>query len=69
VDRKCKLNILITGAAGFIGRALCDKLIADGYQVRGAARGSVQLTALPSGVEVVIIRPPLVYVPGVKANF
>ena len=33
------VNILITGANGFIGKALCNKLIADGYQVRGAVRG------------------------------
>lgn len=33
------MNILITGANGFIGMALCDKLLADGYQVRGAVRG------------------------------
>jgi uncharacterized protein YbjT (DUF2867 family) len=44
-------NVLITGANGFIGRALCDKLLADEYQVRGAVRGAVQMTALPSGVE------------------
>ena len=44
-------NVLITGANGFIGRVLCDKLLADGYQVRGAVRGSTQMTALPSGVE------------------
>jgi len=30
------MNVLITGANGFIGKALCDKLLADGYQVRGA---------------------------------
>ena len=44
-------KILTTGANGFIGRALCDKLFADGYQVRGAVRSAVQMTALPSGVE------------------
>ncbi|MCK4468842.1 MAG: SDR family oxidoreductase [Desulfobacterales bacterium] len=33
------MNILITGANGFIGRALCKRLLADGYQVRGAVRG------------------------------
>jgi len=33
------MNILMTGANGFIGKALCDKLLADGYQVRGAVRG------------------------------
>jgi nucleoside-diphosphate-sugar epimerase len=45
------MNILVTGANGFIGRALCDKLLADGYQVRGAVRCAAQMTALPSGVE------------------
>ena len=49
------MNILITGANGFIGRALCDKLLADGYQVRGALRSSAQMTVLPSGVEGVIV--------------
>ena len=49
------MNILITGANGFIGRALCDKLLADGYQVRGAVRSSAQMTVLPSGVEGVIV--------------
>ncbi|HBW21905.1 MAG: NAD-dependent dehydratase [Elusimicrobia bacterium GWA2_56_46] len=29
-------NILITGATGFIGRALCDKLLADGIHIRAA---------------------------------
>ena len=45
------MNILITGANGFIGRGLCDKLLSDGYQVRGAVKGTTQMTALPSGVE------------------
>jgi nucleoside-diphosphate-sugar epimerase len=49
------MNILITGANGFIGRALCDKLIADEYQVRGAVRGATQMTVLPSGVEGVMV--------------
>jgi len=29
------MNILITGANGFVGRALCRRLSADGYKVRG----------------------------------
>jgi UDP-N-acetyl-alpha-D-quinovosamine dehydrogenase len=49
------INVLITGANGFVGRALCDKLITDGYQVRGAVRGASQMTALPSGVEGVMV--------------
>jgi len=45
------MKVLITGANGFIGRSLCERLPADGYQVRGAVRGAAQMTALPSGVE------------------
>ena len=43
------MNVLITGANGFIGQALCKKLMADGYQVRGTVRCTTQITALPSG--------------------
>jgi nucleoside-diphosphate-sugar epimerase len=32
------MNVLVTGANGFIGRALC-RLSADGYKVRGMVRG------------------------------
>jgi nucleoside-diphosphate-sugar epimerase len=50
------INVLVTGANGFIGRALCDKLLADdGYHVRGAVRGTDQMTALASGVEGVMV--------------
>ncbi len=45
------MNVLITGANGFIGRALCKRMLADGYQVRGAVRDGRQMTVLPSGVE------------------
>ena len=45
------MKVLITGANGFIGRSFCERLPADGYQVRGAVRGAAQMTALPSGVE------------------
>ncbi|MBC8200109.1 MAG: SDR family oxidoreductase [Desulfobacteraceae bacterium] len=34
------MNILITGANGFIGQALCKRMLTDGYQVRGAVRGA-----------------------------
>ena len=30
-----KGRVLITGAAGFIGSHLCDRFVADGYQVIG----------------------------------
>ena len=45
------MNILVTGANSFIGRALCKKMLADGWWVRGAVRSAAQMTALPSGVE------------------
>ena len=44
-------NVLITGANGFIGKALCERLLAHGYQVRGAVRCAAQMTAIPSWVE------------------
>jgi len=31
------MNVLITGANGFIGRALCKRMLADGYHVRKRA--------------------------------
>jgi nucleoside-diphosphate-sugar epimerase len=44
-------RVLVTGANGFIGRTLCKKMLADGWQVRGAVRGVIQMTALSSRVE------------------
>jgi len=45
------MNILITGANGFIGQALCKRMLTNVYRVRGAVRGAAQMTVLPSGVE------------------
>lgn len=42
-----KLRVLVTGANGFVGRAVCEKLLEQGYSVRGAVR----TLACPSGVE------------------
>ncbi|MEN6464139.1 MAG: NAD-dependent epimerase/dehydratase family protein, partial [Syntrophaceae bacterium] len=28
-------TVLVTGASGFIGRALCGRLARDGYRVKG----------------------------------
>lgn len=43
-------TVLVTGASGFIGRALCLHLVADGWQVRGTVRRQDQVTLLPHGV-------------------
>ena len=33
-------DVLVAGANSFIGRALCKKMLADGWQVRGTVRSS-----------------------------
>ncbi|MCH7527230.1 MAG: NAD-dependent epimerase/dehydratase family protein, partial [Planctomycetes bacterium] len=32
------MNIAVTGATGFIGKALCARLLADGHEVRAISR-------------------------------
>lgn len=32
------MRVLVTGASGFIGQALCQALVAEGYEVRGLVR-------------------------------
>ena len=45
-------KVLVTGANGFVGRALCAGLVARGVQVRGSIR---HLCELPAGVEPVVV--------------
>lgn len=42
------MRILVTGASGFIGRALADQLVQNGHRVVGAVR---RASSLPEGVE------------------
>lgn len=46
------MSILVTGANGFVGSALCSRLCRDGAFVRGAVRS---LSSQPDGVEAVAI--------------
>ncbi len=48
-------KVLVTGAGGFIGRALCVKILAAGCQVRGTIRSESDVSRLPGGVEAVSI--------------
>ncbi len=36
-------RVLVTGATGFVGSALCEQLASDGYRVRAAVRSARQL--------------------------
>lgn len=47
------MRVLVTGANGFVGKALCRKLVDEGYGVRGAVRS--EKSALPSGVEKIVV--------------
>ena len=41
------MKLLVTGGGGFLGRALCERLLADGHEVRSFSRGAYpELSAL-----------------------
>jgi len=44
-------KILVTGAGGFIGSALCSRILAEGGQVCGTGRSESHTTRFPEGVE------------------
>lgn len=48
-------RVLVTGCSGFIGTALCKRLLADGWSVRGAVRSNSRSTDLVKGVEPAVI--------------
>jgi len=49
------MRILVTGASGFVGRALCRELISRGHPVRAAVRQPVLTDAIPPGVSQIVI--------------
>jgi UDP-glucose 4-epimerase len=49
------MNVLITGANGFVGRALCAELVQRGHSVRGALRQIGGRSALVEGIDPVLI--------------
>jgi len=48
-------KILVTGANGFVGRALCSLLLEKGYVVRGAVRSAEKSAYLPNEIEVCVV--------------
>ena len=49
------MHVLVTGAAGFVGRALCAELCRRGHAVRAACRRDEQIPSLPPEAEPVVI--------------
>jgi nucleoside-diphosphate-sugar epimerase len=48
-------RVLITGAGGFIGRALAVQCLKDGWAVRGSLRSPASERRLPAGVEPALV--------------
>ena len=48
-------SVLITGVNGFIGSALCAKMLFDGWTVRGTVRNAQHSNLLPPNLEPIII--------------
>lgn len=44
------LNILVTGATGFVGRHLCTALVSEGHYVRGTTRSAASIPELLANV-------------------
>jgi nucleoside-diphosphate-sugar epimerase len=51
------MNILITGATGFVGRFLCSSLLEEVFSVRGTLLVSENPSSVVNGVEPVAIEP------------
>jgi nucleoside-diphosphate-sugar epimerase len=50
-------NILVTGANGFVGRALCKKLMSERWRVKGSVRSTPSMSSLESGVNFINVGP------------
>lgn len=50
-----KLRILVTGATGFVGRSLCEKLLLNDVELRGTVWAAEPATNLQAGVQAVPI--------------
>ncbi len=49
------MNILLTGATGYVGRALAERLIGEGHHVTATVRNSSRRSDLPPGCHVALI--------------
>ena len=55
--RECQVkdSVLVTGATGFVGHFLCERLLAQGFSVRGTMLKSENPESLVAGVEPVTV--------------
>ena len=51
-----KMRVMVTGANGFIGLALCKKMLDKGWMVKGVVRSTKYLNLFPDGIDIVQIR-------------
>ena len=49
------MKVLVTGASGFVGRALCEALLRHGQSVRGTLRQPDGKLALVEGIEPIVV--------------
>src|SRR6266571_5362131 len=54
------MKALVTGAGGFVGRHLIERLLRDGHSVRALVREAERVGEWPAGVEVIVgdVRDP-----------
>ena len=51
------LNVFVSGTNGFIGRAICKKIVSHGWQVTGSVRADPPKGSLNAGVRVLNLGP------------
>lgn len=56
-EAQAKATVLVTGATGFVGRFLCERLLSESFAVRGTILESENSSSLVNGVEPVTVKP------------
>ncbi|BCS51985.1 NAD-dependent epimerase/dehydratase family protein [Geobacter sp. SVR] len=51
------MKVLVTGASGFVGRALCTRIVREGRTVRGTVLASEAPASLVAGVAPAVVEP------------